>query len=221
MIMAGDEIRIRIFNDPEHHHEVITANRDRTLEVYEKTGVAGYGDESVLGVDWIREDGETVFTPLDDFGEVLVEMERVNPMPIDIEFDEFVRLYAANDEEIISPAEKLRRSLIRAGHAALAAIGDGGDGGTCNFDAPAIDFAACGLSKAATVKIIKEAGLDCYDWKPFRSHRENGKLVKAPTYLVITGFQRGQADLRTRMSRAFCNRLNIDGIESGMYYQMD
>ena len=222
MIMAGDKIKIRIYQDPEHHHEIITPNFGKALDVYEKDGVPGYGENSVLGVDWIREDGETVFVPLDDFGDVLVIFQRVNPLPIDLEAEEFERLYAPPEGEKIDAAEKLRRALIRAGHAALAAIGDGDDGGTCNFDSPVLDFKACGLKKADAEKIIGDLGLRCFDWKPFRSHRdENGKLIKAPTYLVICGFQHGQAYLRTRMAEAFCNSLNSQGIESGMYYQMD
>lgn len=78
------------------------------------------------------------------------------------------------------------------------------------------------MKKAAAEKIIADADLRCFDWRPFKSHRgEDGKLIKAPTYLVIVGFQRGQGFLRTRMAEAFCNSLNNDGIESGMYYQMD
>ncbi len=223
MIMAGDKIRIHVFNDPEHHHEVYTANYGKTLEVYEKSDVPGYGDNSVLGVDWIREDGETIFAPLDDFGDVLVKMYRVNPLPVDLEPEEFARLYAPPEGEQIDASEKLRRALERAKHKAYAAMGDeDDDGGTCNFDSPVLDFSACGLKKAAAEKIIADADLSCYDWRPFKSHRgEDGKLIKAPTYLVIVGFQRGQGFLRTRMAEAFCNSLNNDGIESGMYYQMD
>lgn len=222
MIMTGDKIRIRIYNDPEHRFEVITANRDRTLEVYEKTGVPGYGDESVPGVDWIREDGETDFVPLDDFGEVLVEMERVDPLPVDLEWDEFVRLYAPPAGEKVDAPEKLRRALMRAWHKALAAIGDGDDGGTCNFDSPAVDFRACGLTEQAAIRVIEQAGLRCYDWKPFRGYRDaDGRLVRAPKFLVICGFQHGQANLRTTMAEAFCHSMNADGCECRMYYQMD
>lgn len=223
MIMTGDKITIRVFHDPQHDREIITPNHGTTLEVYEQTGVPGYApDEPVPGVDWIHEDGRTAFTPLDDFGGSLFEIARVNPLPIDLEFDDFVKLYAPDPGEKINASERLRRSLIRATHAALAAIGDGEDGGTCNFDAPALDFSALGLRKPQAERVIDHCGLRCYDWRPFKSHRdESGKLIKAPTYLVITGFQRGQANLRTRMAEAFCHSLNRDGIESGMYYQMD
>ena len=150
-----------------------------------------------------------------------MENNNINPMPIELDLDEFVKLYAPDPDEVLTPAEKLRRSLIRAHYAALAVVGNGEDGGTCNFDSPVLDYAACDLTKANAEKVIKGVGLDCYDWKPFKSHRENGKLIKAPVYLVIIGFQRGQGNLRTRMSREFCNSLIRDDIEAGMYYQMD
>jgi len=33
MIMAGDKIRIHVFNDPEHHHEIYTSNYGKTLDL--------------------------------------------------------------------------------------------------------------------------------------------------------------------------------------------
>ena len=222
MIMAGDKIRIHVYEDPEHHHELYTANYGKTLDVYEKTGVAGYGDEGVLGVDWVREDGETVFAPLDDFGEVLAVMYRVNPLPVDLELDEFVKLYAPPEGEQLSAAEKLRRALLRAWHKALTVIGDGEDGGTCNFDSPALDFAACGMKQKEAEQLIESVGLRCYDWKPFKNCRgADGKMIRHPKYLVICGFQQGQGNCRTRMACEFCRSLNLDGCEAMMYYQMD
>ena len=222
MIMAGDQIRIHVYNDPEHLHEVYTANYGKNLEVYEKQGVPGYGDNGVLGVDWIREDGETIFAPLDDFGDVLVKMYRVNPLPIDLELDEFVKLYAPPEGEQIDAAEKLRRAIERAKHAALAVIGDGEDGGTCNFDSPALDFVACGMKEKDAERLLESAGLRSFPWKPFKNHRgEDGTMIRAPKFLVICGFQHGQANLRTRMAEAFCRRMNVDGCETRMYYQMD
>lgn len=222
MIMAGDKIRIHVFNDPEHHHEIITPNYGKTLEVYEKAGVPGYGGNSTLGVDWVMEDGETVFAPLDDFGDVLATMYRVDPLPIDLELDEFVRLYAPPEGEVLDASEKLRRALLRARHVALAVGEDDEDGGTCNFDSPALDFAVCGITKADAERTIKAVGLSCFDWKPFKNYRgSDGKVIKSPTFLVIGGFQRGQGNRRTRMAEAFCDHMNNDGCETRMYYQMD
>ena len=177
---------------------------------------------------------------------------------VDIEADEFARLYSAENADTHrslcafaqAPAapdessgflsglvalaegssataigadavERLTRALKRAAIASVAHICDD-DSGTCNFDSPALDFAACGMTRARAEEAIKSVGLYCHDWKPFKNHRgEDGKLVKAPTYLVISGFQCGQGYRRTRMAEAFCQRLNEDGFEAGMYYQMD
>lgn len=140
---------------------------------------------------------------------------------IDMELDEFAELYAPDLNEDPTPAEKLTRALKRAGHAARL-FADEDDGGTCNFDAPVLDYAACGLKERDAVELIESLGLSCYDWKPFRNHRgPDGKMIRAPKYLVINGFQHGQGNRRTKMAEAFCQRLIADGIEAGMYYQMD
>ena len=118
-------------------------------------------------------------------------------------------------------AEQLHRALDRATAAALMAIRDGEDGGTCNFDAPALEVSALQLTRAEAEDVIRAAGLRSFEWKPFRGRRENGRLIKAPVFLTINGFQRGQGNLRTRMSEAFCESLRRDGIPCGMYYQMD
>jgi len=222
MIMAGDKIRIHVFNDPEHHHEVYTANYGKTLEVYAKNNIPGYGADNVLGVDWIREDGQTVFAPLDDFGDVLTMMYRVNPLPVDLELDEFVKLYAPPEGETLDSAEKLRRALARAMHKAFVAGEDDEDGGTCNFDSPALDFAACGMKEKDAEHLIESMGMSSFTWKPFKGHRnEDGTITRAPKFLVIGGFQCGQANRRTRMAEAFCHSMNADGCETRMYYQMD
>lgn len=140
---------------------------------------------------------------------------------VDIEADEFARLFAPQNAAEMDAVERLTRALKRAAIASVAHICDD-DGGTCNFDSPALDFAACGMTRARAEEAIKSVGLYCHDWKPFKNHRgEDGKLVKAPTFLVISGFQSGQGLRRTRMAEAFCQQLNEDGFEAGMYYQMD
>lgn len=221
MFMAGDKIRIHVYEDPQHRHELYTPNYGKPLEVYEKADVPGYRGESTLGVDWILDNGETVFTPLDDFGETLVTMYRVNALPVDLELDEFARLYAPDPNEVLTPAEHLARSLKRATHAAML-FAEEDDGGTCNFDSPALDFVACGLKEKDAERVIESLNLRCFTWKPFKNHRgEDGRMIRAPKFLVICGFQSGQANRRTRMAEAFCRRLNADGCECMMYYQMD
>lgn len=221
MIMAGDKIRIHVYSDPEHNHEIYTLNYCKPLEVYEKTGVPGYGDNGVLGVDWIRDDGETIFAPLDDFGDVLATMYRVNPLPVDLTPGEFTSLYAPDPDEELTAPEKLTRALRRATFAALLRANED-DGGTCNFDSPALDFAACGIKEKDAAQLIESLGLNSFVWKPFKNHRnDDGTMIRAPKYLVICGFQRGQGNCRTRMAEAFCASMNADGCETMMYYQMD
>ena len=152
---------------------------------------------------------------------VIFDAEGVDGPCVDIEADEFARLYSAENADGADTVERLTRALKRAAIASVAHICDD-DGGTCNFDSPVLAYAACGLTRARAEEAIKSVGLYCHDWKPFRNHRgEDGRMVKAPTYLVISGFQCGQGYRRTRMAEAFCQRLNEDGFEAGMYYQMD
>lgn len=209
MILAGDTIRLNVYKDVDHAQRDVNEPLDgQTYEVVEQDGKTGIISQNK-------------FIALDDLGQ-MVGITRVNATPIDMEIDDFQKLYAPDPDEVITPAENLCRSLLRAQISSMSAVeGDDDDGGTCNFDAPVIDFAAIGLEKSEAEKIIHDVGLNCFDWKPFKDHREDGKLVKAPTYLVVTGFQRGQGNMRTRMSEAFCEKLNADGVESGMYYQMD
>ena len=108
-----------------------------------------------------------------------------------------------------SKDQSLSRALIRASYAAMQ-FRDADDGGTCNFDAPALDYKRLGLSKAHAAEIICSIGLRCFEWRPFRY-----------SYLVITGFQRGQANRRSDMAEAFCESLHADLIPATMYLQMD
>lgn len=108
-----------------------------------------------------------------------------------------------------SREQSLSRALIRATFAAMERR-DADDGGTCNFDAPALDYKRLGLSKAHAAEIICSIGLRCFEWRPFRY-----------SYLVITGFQRGQANRRSDMAEAFCESLHADLIPATMYLQMD
>lgn len=80
------------------------------------------------------------------------------------------------------------------------------DGGTCNFDAPTLDYKAYGTTKAKAKEAVEAVGLHCRDWYG---------------HLVITGFQRGQGALHTDMAEAFSAMLDAQGIPTGMYYQMD
>ena len=84
------------------------------------------------------------------------------------------------------------------------------DGGTCNFDSPAIDYREMHMSKAKAEEAIKAAGLGCFEWK-----------LWSKTYLVICGIGTGQGNRNTRMAEAACESLKASGIAATMYYQMD
>jgi len=140
---------------------------------------------------------------------------------VDLDADEFAKLYAVDGEQIKDMGERLAWALKRAAIASVTHI-DESDGGTCNFDSPALDFSACGMNRADAERVIESVGLLCHDWQPFKNHRgDDGKIVKAPTFLVISGFQSGQGYRHTRMAEAFCRSMNADGFETQMYYQMD
>lgn len=150
---------------------------------------------------------------------VVFDPQSAKDPAIDMAPEEFARLYAEDAEPM--GTEGLARALKRAAIASAAHIEDE-DGGTCNFDSPALDFAACGISRANAERVIKAVGLSCFDWRPYKGYRgEDGKIVKAPTYLVIGGFTSGQGDRRTSMAEAFCERMNAEGFRTQMYYQMD
>lgn len=127
--------------------------------------------------------------------------------PVSLTPDEFAALYAATDNP--GKVEALTRALRRAEIAALA-FQDEPDGGTCNFDAPALDYKACGLTKGKAEQAIADAGLRCFDWKAYGQR-----------HLIICGFQLGQGDRRTAMAEAFCKSLKDEGFSCGMYYRMD
>ena len=126
--------------------------------------------------------------------------------PVSLTPDEFAALYAATDNP--DKVEALTRALRRAEIAALAFQNEP-DGGTCNFDAPALVYRASGLTRQQAEQAIENAGLRSFEWNSC------GKA------LVICGFQCGQANCRTAMSEAFQRSLAADGYACGMYYQMD
>ena len=105
--------------------------------------------------------------------------------------------------------EALIEALKRAAAAAREAVArDPEDGGTCNFDAPAI---ALPRWKEEEVKAAaRAAGVGCYTWKLYRE-----KLFVFPLRIG------GQGNSRTRAAEAAEKSLRADGYEATMYYQMD
>lgn len=95
-------------------------------------------------------------------------------------------------------------------HADALAYAQEDDGGTCNFDAPMLDYRASGIPLGEAKQAIADAGLRCYE------HRMYGEKA-----LVICGCQHGQGNRRTVMAEAFSRALKAQGYVCGMYYQMD
>jgi hypothetical protein len=104
---------------------------------------------------------------------------------------------------------ELIKALEKAKQAAQAHINTE-DGGTCNFDSPAIDYREMHMSKAKTKEAIVAAGLRSFEWNSWGGIR-----------LVICGIGAGQANRRSRMVEAAYESLKADGIAATMYYQMD
>ncbi len=105
----------------------------------------------------------------------------------------------------------LTEALIKAKEAARAAGENIDDGGTCNFDNPAMVFDR--KERAEAEKAIADAGLHSYEWD-FASDKKR-------VALVISGMTAGQGQCRTTMAEAFQASMKAQGFKCGMYYQMD
>ena len=109
----------------------------------------------------------------------------------------------------MSKYEALTEALKRATSAARASVeANPEDGGTCNFDAPALVLPRWNeeLTKAAA----RAAGVGCFTWKLYRE-----KLFVFPLRIG------GQGNSRTRAAEAAAESLKADGYNATMYYQMD
>ena len=212
--------------DMDWNHGMVSAT-DLVIAPDEDAVAAYYRERNYHRVD-IHESNEDMMRVARKYQWAIIDLTRedeaedeyVGPF-VDMSIEEFEELYAPPKDEQLTMAEHLNRALRRARYAAQM-FRDHDDGGTSNFDSPTLDFAACGLKRKDAESVIRDLGMTCFDWKPFKNHRDaDGKLIKAPVYLVIGGFQSGQGYRHTKMSEAFCNSMNRDGFESGMYYQMD
>lgn len=108
--------------------------------------------------------------------------------------------------------ETLVHAFREAAAAALAADpGEGleNDGGTCNFDTPAIRLP--GVREKFLKECAAEAGIDVdpFDWFGGRRYY----WVRVPMY--------GQANRRSRMAEAACRKLKELGLPATMYSQAD
>lgn len=80
------------------------------------------------------------------------------------------------------------------------------DGGTCNFDAPAIKVEA------------SEKQMKMLDWVTYKWGKRD---TDGRTWYVLDLNLSGQGNRRTRMAEAVCEYLKLAGYKTMMYYQMD
>ena len=104
---------------------------------------------------------------------------------------------------------ELIKALERAKEAAQV-YANTEDGGTCNFDSPAIDYRAMHMRKSNAEEAIRAAGLRSFEWDSWSGKR-----------LVVCGIGYGQGNRNSRMAEAAHQSLQSGGIPSMMYYQMD
>lgn len=112
---------------------------------------------------------------------------------------------------ITTPAPLTHAALVAAFTAARLAAQKHAtmeDGGTCNFDQPAI-----WLSKELKFAAIKAAADEA------AVYVRDSRWMKLPVAFV--GCMSGQGARRTTMAEAACKALNDAGVKASMYYQMD
>lgn len=106
------------------------------------------------------------------------------------------------------------RPLIQAieqASEAADAIRDGDDGGTCNFDDPALKVPD-GMTFQQVKACAMAAGINAIRWKPVK----NG-----PIFAILSVKVHGQGNLRTEGAEAAHDVLNGLGYDCTMYYEMD
>lgn len=103
---------------------------------------------------------------------------------------------------------KLAKDLKAAHEYGLAHMG-ADDGGTCNFDSPTLCLPRWNKEKVEAA--VKEAGLRCFEWRPFGGTK----------FWVISVPGTGQGYTRTNAAEAMKEYLGNAGYHAGMYYQAD
>lgn len=104
---------------------------------------------------------------------------------------------------------KLRDDLKAALVAGMAAeANEGNDGGTCNFDSPAIALPR--WNSELVQRAAKEAGSSCYKWDSF-----------GEKFWVVVPRTGAQGFARTANAEAMTKALQMAGYRATTYYQMD
>ena len=148
---------------------------------------------------------ETMLLLKDGSGEEVVSYQSTSADDAVYFFYEIKNTYHV--PELTGKYKKLADDLKAAHAYGLAHMGND-DGGTCNFDAPALTLP--GWDKKLVEAAARAAGVGCFVWT----------LWNDTTYVFsVRGV--GQGYTRTKAAEAMSRYLKEQGYEAGMYYQMD
>ena len=148
---------------------------------------------------------ETMLLLNDGSGEEITSCQSTSEEDAVYFFNEIKEKYHV--PELTGQYKKLAEDLKAAHAYGLAHMGSD-DGGTCNFDAPALTLP--GWDKKLVEAAARSAGVGCFVWA----------LWNDTTYVFsVRGV--GQGYTRTKAAEAMSRYLKEQGYEAGMYYQMD
>lgn len=114
----------------------------------------------------------------------------------------------ADSEPLTGKYLKLSEDLNSAFKKAVEDCADGSDGGTCNFDAPALYLPRWNAERVE--KAAKQAGHGCFTWNSYGEKR----------YVIALRLPY-QGEKRSRIAEHMNGILKAMGYDSFMYYQMD
>ena len=122
--------------------------------------------------------------------------------------NDFVAKYKV-EEKLTGKYQKLFEDVLAAmSEAERVATENPEDGGTCNFDSPAVYLPK--FNKKIVEKVFERAGTHSFEWKLFDK--------KMFVFGTRTG---GQGNRRTRAAEAAYEVMKDRGYDATMYYQMD
>ena len=158
-----------------------------------------------IGDSWAGKDDEFEVMFMDGEG---TEIERFRTYDWAEMKKAYVRMVTENCPE---SWHKLIADLAEA--KAIAQSVGGSDGGTCNFDSPALHVPEGMTYQQVAAACCIAAGVNCFEWKPFKNSE---KLV-----VLCSCAGNGQGERRTRGAESAQRFLQERGWNCGMYYQMD
>ena len=105
-------------------------------------------------------------------------------------------------------SQKIADAIKRAVDAAKP-FAESDDGGTCNFDCAYLCVPGMSQKQGRDIQTLAGVTLSLY------TYRWHGRILQ------IIGGRSGQGARQTRMAEAMHRSLKAEGVECGMYYQMD